>query len=286
MAALHPSPPPLPLPHLALVDLYPEADRLTIHLTLNGKVRTMDRAGSEQLKKCLLRIQLNASDKKQRCKKNKQTESVAPSLTVELLSNTVPVDSEICNSEAWKDNCVLRVGTDEFQVRLNTPRVLSLSLPKYTLQDCPIVPQVLLSRCERHSCHWGWYRIEDGGFSEETLSLALSHGTAGLSGQLTSTFKLIKVSDGFTYSPHAGDVGHKLLVLCQPLEPTSKQHSINQFVVTPNEVQLFPKLEGQVDRFMWTRQLTDTNHLRVVSYNVRSDSLGLLICINRAFCSY
>ena len=280
MAALYPSPPSVVLPRLVLVDLYPEADKLTIHFTLNGKVRTMDRSGSEQLKKCLQRIQLNATDKKLRCvaKKNKPTESVPPSLTVELLFETIPVDLEVCNSEAWKEDSVLRVGTDEYQVRVNIPRVLSLSLPKYTLQDCPIIPQALLSRCERRTSHWSWYRIEDPEFSEETLTLALSHGTVGFSDQLMSAFKLIKVSDRFTYSPHAGDVGYKLLVLCQPLDPLSgKRLGINQFVLTPSEVQLFPKVEGQVDRFVCTRQLTDTKHLRVVSYNVRSDRIRILI---------
>lgn len=290
MAALHPSPPSTSLPRLALVDLYPEADKLTIHFSLNGKVRTMDRAGSEQLKKCLQRIQLNATDKKQRCvgKKNKPSESVPPSPTVALLFNTIPVDLEVCNSEAWKEDCVLRVGTDEYQVRVNTPRVLSLSLPKYTFEDCPIIPQAVLRHCETDTCHWSYYRIEDAGFSGETLTLALSHGTVGLSDQLISAFKLVEVSDRFTYSPRAGDVGYKLLVLCQPQDPLSgKQLGINQFVITLNEVQLFPEIEGQVDRFVWTKQPTDTNHLRVLSYNVCSDRIGTLIIHSFvAFCSY
>ncbi|KAI6659766.1 2',5'-phosphodiesterase 12 [Oopsacas minuta] len=274
MAAKHPSPSPLVFPLLALVDFYPVSDKLTIQLTLNGKARSMERSGSEQLSKCLKRIQLNACDKKQRGinKKNKSTEPMPSSPITDLLFNKIPINSELSNSEAWKEDCVLRVGTEEFHVRVNIPRVLVISLPRHTLQACPVVPQPQFSRCEMHSCQWSWCRVEDPEFCEKTLLQALSHGRVELSDQLMSTFKLVKISDSYVYCPDSVDVGYKLLVLCQPLDPISRQKvGINCYAISSTPVQLFPETEGQVDRFMHTRQVTDTNHLRVISYNILAD---------------
>ena len=257
-----------PQPRQALVELYPAADRITIHLALGGKVRTMDRSGSEQLKRCLQRIQLNASEKK-RGKKNASEEPPPPG--VELLFQALPVDPELCNSEAWRDHSVLRVGADEFLVRVNLPRVLALSLPRHTLEGCPVVPRAELSRCESRDCRWSWCRVEDPAFCGDTFTQALSNGATELSEQLMSTFKLVRVSDEFVYCPGAKDLGHKLLLHCQPLDPTSRQGvGISCFGVTAEGARPFPRAEGQVDRFVATRQPTDQQHLRVLSYNVRS----------------
>ena len=262
---------------LALVELYPAADRLTIHLSLGGRVRTMDRSCSEQLKRCLQRIQLNAFEKKQRGKKNKSLEEPPPP-SVELLFQSLPVDTELCNSEAWRDRSVLRVGTDEFLVRVNLPRIVSLSLPKHTLEGCPVVPRVELSRCGARDCQWSWCRVEDPEFCADTLTQALSNGAAELSDQLMSTFKLVRVSDEFVYCPDAKDLGYKLLLSCRPLDPTSRERvGIGCFGLSAERVLPFPEADGQVDRFAATRQLTDKHHLRVISYNVRCLSVPTVI---------
>ena len=264
MAAM--APPPASTRH-ALVELYPATDKLTIHLTLGGKVRTMNRTGSEQLKRCLQRIQLNISEKKQG-KKDKSSEGPLPP-HVELLFQSLPVDPELSNSVAWRDHSLLRVGKDEFLVRVNLPRVLSLSLPRYTLEGCPVVPRAELSRCEAASCRWSWCRVEDPAFCGNTLSQALSSGAMGLSEQLMSTFKLTRISEESIYCPGAKDLGYSLFLHCQPLDPNSREEvGLSCYCVTTGSVQPFPRAEGQVDRFVAARERTDKQHLRVITYNV------------------
>ena len=257
-----------PPPSLALVDLHPDTSKLTIQFTLGGKRRAMERNASEQLKSCLNRMQLNLIEKKDRKKKGPEKVSPQSLPRAELLFQSQPVLSELTHLEAWKDGSVLRVGTEEFLVRYNTPRVLSISLPRHTFVGCPVVPQVELSHCDSQHCHWVWWRVQDPAFSEEAFSAALPHDATELSEQTLDTFQLVRLSDKSIYSPRHEDVGRRLLLLVFPSHLETGAPGICSYCTTVSEVRPAPSLEGQVDRFVDTRQPTDTHHLRVMSYNV------------------
>ena len=114
----------------------------------SGHYHELCRDKDEHVSKALTRIVLQ-SQKKRRNRKRKHggADEWGTDVPIEAHLYTptgVPVESGIPNSAAWEEGGVLEVGSARYQIRVNVPTILALTLPSIIMTDCPTVPKVTL----------------------------------------------------------------------------------------------------------------------------------------------
>ncbi len=110
-----------------------------------GHHHSLSRDKDEHVSKTLTRIVLSSQKVERRNRKRKRVENANNSTPIEAHLYTptgVPVEGEVPNSVAWEEGSVLKVGPAHYEVRVNVPTILELSLPDIIMTDCPTVPQV------------------------------------------------------------------------------------------------------------------------------------------------
>lgn len=124
-----------------------------------------------------------------------------------------PIDVATPNGLAWPAAALLRVGAEEFEVKLNPPTVESLSLPGFPLVGYPILPVVALAFAEPAACAWRWLRKPAAAASKggggAAAAPAASAAAAGDGWQETGCTDM-------RYTPSEDDLGCLLCVECTP----------------------------------------------------------------------
>eukprot|EP00667_Euglena_gracilis_P003444 EG_transcript_3451 len=272
----------------------PAADDMEVILMGPGfPTRTLNRPKSEPLQKCLQRLTLTLSSKKEKSKRKRgapgppgtprsggaaadveqggaeQTASEAARL-IGPQGEAVPLDGT--NESSWVEGCSLTVGAQVFPVLLNAPRV------RLELQTGPlrvgyaIAPFVAGGSgvAEETEYLWRWFRLPQG-------VMVSHHSATGDTFALQPGVEAVQVGDHRCHTPTTDDVGHRLCVACTPREARAGVVVEGPIFQAVSTTEVFPPLTEEhvlqplFDRQRPTAEFVSPPHLRVLCYNLLAD---------------
>ena len=210
---------------------------MTVSLYINGKLRNMKRSKSEPLKKTLHRIGLSYAEKKTEGKKKQKTHVVPNDTKIKVTREGADVLEETPNCEAWVGQNSLLIGTVEYSITVNSPTVISVSIPPCCMAGYPMIPEYQLEFAE--SCEWEWFNGNE------------------------------KLSSQQVFLPKDNHIGCSLTVKCIPISKDGKQ-GISMEVVAPKIVS-GPATCLSDSRYQYTSVVKDPNKFRILSYNILAD---------------
>jgi len=215
-----------------------DEDDMTISLLINAKRRNMKRSKQEPLKKVLQRIAISHAEKKSEGKKKRKTHVVSENITdVRITCGGDTVSEDTLNCYAWVEKNKLNIGTLQYNIVLNPPSILNISISPCCMSGFPIVPDCQLEFTE--GCNWEWH------------------------------FNNKKLSSRHVFTPTENHVGHSLVVLCTPIGKDGIC-GVTIEKATPKIVS-GPILCLSDFRYQFTPAIQDKNMFRLLSYNILAD---------------
>ena len=220
--------------HVRIVD---DEDDMIISLLINGKQRNMKRSKQEPLKKVLKRIAISQAEQKKEGKK-KRARVVSENITdVKLTCGGDIVSEETLNCFAWLEKNKLNIGDLQYDIVLNPPSVVSVTISPCCMIDYPIVPDCKLEFANR--CNWEWHSDNKKLCSERV------------------------------FTPVEDHIGQSLTVVCIPV-------GINEVCgatieKTTPAITSGPTVCLSDCRYQYTPVIQDKNKFRLLSYNILAD---------------
>lgn len=249
---------------VAVVRNLPGAATLSIQVHISGKLRNLDRPKDEIVGKPLMRLQKSAVEKPKYRKKAKNSQSMTgpdndpPIPTVSIYSGpneSYPIidPDKTSNDDAWKQDYLLKIGNERYNVVVNPPRIDNLHVHGTIFTGIPLVPIVQASNTDE--IEWKWYITRYG----------------------EDPWEPVPISNQKIFMPKEEDVGFMLHVHCKPiqkryntfdgteyeLEGFKQVLSIGPIVKAPPSV-ASARMEHEQS---WTRHPT----FRVMTYNILAD---------------
>ncbi|KAG8176858.1 hypothetical protein JTE90_027162 [Oedothorax gibbosus] len=227
------------------------------------------RPKEEKLDTTISRMKLKMQDvltKKYQKKKKKSapdennTTPAEIQLFISLLKNGKEVNGEVKNVEAWTENTQLNVNESAYEVTLNPPTVLALSLPKSIMAGFPVYPKVELEYCSEEQCSFSWYR---------SISEADAKDLSRWNVHKIGNENLVYLSDSFFYITAESDLGCRLRVSCLP--KCGEKIGLEVTAASCNPVEAGPSKCPFEDRHKFTKERTGNGKVRCISYNILAD---------------
>ncbi len=170
---------------------------------------------------------------------------------------------------------ILIIGQNEYEVKVNSPTVRSIKLPKSIMSGFYVYPILLLEFCSFDECLYIWYKqrlpkekskklkkvdnsSECDGNESEKSETEENEEVVGFGGW-------IKVWEGFHYCPQTDDIGRKLKVVCIP------NNGFEMETISENSVESSPPSCPFEERLKHCSQESPIGSFRIVSYNILAD---------------
>lgn len=134
-------------------------------------------------------------------------DEVLPPLNIVLMQNGSKVADNSKNIDAWTPDTKVIIDDETYNVLVNPPVVINISLPKYIMSGMLVYPKVSLEFCSREECLFKWYRQ----INKSNKSMQDSDTVIKIKNECWSF-----LSEGFLYTAKECDVGCKLRVSCVP----------------------------------------------------------------------
>ncbi|KAK6165879.1 hypothetical protein SNE40_022702 [Patella caerulea] len=242
------------------VKCIPESERLEISVVYDKRTYNMSRLKEEEIGKCFARLQMNIMKiiQKRKNKKKKKSKEATPMedsdsiISISMLKKGKTLLDTTPNIDAWTEDSELVIGDTKLQMEINSPTVISLSLPASIMSGFPIFPKSELEFVNIDHCKFVWYR--------EPLPSASAKDADNVP---------VEISRERYYSPTPAEIGHRLSLTLTPLngERVGKEVS----VTSKFEVEAGPGLCPFEKRHLYTQKEAEKESLRVVSYNILAD---------------
>ncbi|RWS28781.1 2':5'-phosphodiesterase 12-like protein [Leptotrombidium deliense] len=247
---------------------------LSFHYKVNENERlfTFNRNKDESLNVLFDRMRQNIIQKLTRRKKikRKEAEDLTPSdaaefsLPISLVHENVVVDETLPHSSAWRDGSILKVGENEYDVIVNAPVVKSLKLPKCLLAGFDIYPIVVVDFCDEDECKYFWYKRRSQ--LEKKMAKASNNESSDSS---VGHGGWILAAEGFSYKPDNGDIGRQVKLKCVPFR--GDVEGVEVVLESKGVIEAGPGICPFEERHAFTKDVTESNSFRFVSYNILAD---------------
>ena len=184
-------------------------------------------------------------------------------------SQKVALDLEVSNLDAWREENVLKIGEDEFKIRVNAPAVTAAKMPSVLMAGYPVVPIIDLEFAERHKCKFMWFRAACKPSKHENAKIdKKAQYTIEKCCDVNMAWEFL--SDTFKFIPGNNDIGYKLKFVCIPRR--GDIFGFSHEVVSSSVVEAGPGMCPFEERHLYTNKATEgPEKLRVVSYNILAD---------------
>ncbi|XP_022672712.1 2',5'-phosphodiesterase 12-like, partial [Varroa destructor] len=208
----------------------------------------------------------NSNDANKGCSSNENTnngeDKLKPSITIEDLNGTI-IEPFINNREAFRTGHVLNIDGKRFPIVVDAPTVVRISLPKIMMTGFPIQAYVTLEHANLPDCVFSWWRNSVKG---ETFA---DYAKDDIIKDKSQTWLRIRGESSRTYNARPEDVGHKIMVYCEPR--CGPVVGVEVSAVSSSVVNTPPERCAFEDRHQLTPDILPDNMFRVVSYNLLAD---------------
>ena len=247
------------LPHELHVHTNCAVDQLQIRLNLylQNTLHTLLRPRDEAIDKTLARIASTYKKKKQGHHKKPSTASSTPPHLIYILHYQQRLDASKLTNGQWETGMEVVLDRQVFHVVVNPPLIISLTTfpRKHMVVGCPIVPMVVHESADSYELHW--YR------DRKSLIEEYDYFTTGM-----------------TYVPTEDDLGRRLKIFAVPLRHQDasilRGRSVVFYLNSPiqhsSSCSLMKTLREGFCSLRSPQALTQSDELRVVTYNILSES--------------
>jgi 2',5'-phosphodiesterase len=170
---------------------------------------------------------------------------------------------------------ILIIGQNQYEVKVNSPTVISIRLPKSIMSGFYVYPILSLEFCSFDECLYIWYKQRlPKEKSKKVKKVENSSECDGNESEKSGTEEneevvgfgdWIKVCEGFHYCPQTDDIGSKLKVVCIP------NNGFEMETISENSVELgLPPCPFE-ERHKYCSQESPIGSFRIVSYNILAD---------------
>ncbi|CAG9768941.1 unnamed protein product [Ceutorhynchus assimilis] len=230
----------------------PDGEHFDITFELHGegikRKFNLTRKLSESVDSFLTRVKANVDKAVNKKKKRKSTSTDDKPLSITLLSNKIEIPKDqSCQEVFYSDNPVqLSINEQAFDVIINSPWVLTLTLPNSILANFPIYPAKFESVfTNTDNSDFLWYKSQD-------------------------KIEWQKAGKGFIYQPQNTDINCYLKFVCVPRNDDSMAGPEFE-AISSCVVQASPGECPFERRHAFTKNKLKGNEFRVVSYNILAD---------------
>lgn len=169
------------------------------------------------------------------------------SVLISLFKNGELVSGQVKNVDAWTENTLLNVNDSIYEVSVNPPTVLSISLPNNIMAGFPVYPKLELEYCSKEECSFTWYRSISKSDKSDLSSLDI-HKIKNENWVHLSEY------DSFFYMTREPDTGSYLRVSCIP--KCGEKIGLEEATVSVKPVEAGPPRCPFEDRHEFTKELT------------------------------